>query len=133
MFPGGNFGKLELRSNRGLPRLCVHVLKSTLLRCVLTMLLTGLLRKVNMFSLFPRLLVSPQHLRLLMAGGVEAFVTDTPFSGVLSNSQRSGATSTLRSQHHYSVFPPSFLPTLICHFPEASLLGGSHLQTIYAL
>lgn len=112
-----------------------HVLTSTLLCCVLTVLLdlTGLLGKENFFSLFPGLFVSLQHLRLLMAGGVGASVSDTPLTGVLSTDRSSGVSSALTTRHHYSLFPPSCFPTLLHHFPETSRLGCSHLQPIYAL
>lgn len=37
----------------------------------------------------------------------------------------SGIRSTLRSLHHYSLFPPSLFPTLLSHFPPEQSVGIS--------
>lgn len=111
---------------------CVDVYTAGLCSCS-AHALTGLLGEVQLFSLFPWLFVSLQHLRALMAGGVGASVTNTLLTGVLSTDRSSGITSTLTTRHRYSLFPPSFFPMLVCHFLETSLLGCSHLQPVYAL
>lgn len=111
MFPRGNFGTLTLRSNnRGLPGLCVqlHICWCRRYAVFLRFMfldLTGILGKVNLFSLSLRLFVSLQRLRRLVAGGVSASVTGPPPADVLSTDWSSGVPSTLTAQHRYSIFP----------------------------
>lgn len=139
MFPRGNFGTLTLRSNnRGLPGLCVQVhicwcRRYAVFLHFMFLDLTGLLGKVNLFSLSLRLFVSLQCLRRLVAGGVGASVTDPPLADVLSTLWSSGLPSTLTTRPRYSIFPLSCFPTLLYHFPESSLLRCSHLQPICVL
>lgn len=115
MFPRGNFGTLTLRSNnRGLPGLCVQVhicwcRRYAVFLRFMFLDLTGLLGKVNLFSLSLRLFVSLQRLRRLVAGGVGASVTDPPLADVLFTVWSSGVPSTLTTRHRYSIFlPPAF-------------------------
>lgn len=83
MFPRGNFGKLELRSSRDLPGLCVQVHMCdvyTAMLCSYSALRLNRPPGEGEFIFFSpclRLFASLRHLRLLVAGGVGASVSNT--------------------------------------------------------